>query len=268
MADRFARVWAYATTPARWGQRDRTALYGFCAWPPTRIAQGPVQMTNPPGPWQAAFPAALPGDRHHRPCRAGGRKRPANPPTAWQLILYVSRARWGVRGCTDIARGSRQFATRMLPIGPPHSTDRIRVRRRAGRERRPDSPVESGRIQAPGRVPLPQDESDESEVCPQVQGCAPGALPAAFWPGRASWGRAATPSLPADIRSRRLNPMARGEGAEHPGKRTNRHPQRSWRPSRERLRVISSAYSRWPPTGSPCARRVRRMPCGLTRRER
>ena len=39
-----------------------------------------------------------------------------------------------------------------------------------------------------------------------------------------------------------------------------RHPQRSWRPSSERLRVISSAYSRWPPTGSPCARRVRRIP--------
>ena len=47
-----------------------------------------------------------------------------------------------------------------------------------------------------------------------------------------------------------------------------RRPQRSWRPSRERLRVISSAYSRWPPTGRPCARRVRRMPWGLTRRAR
>ena len=50
--------------------------------------------------------------------------------------------------------------------------------------------------------------------------------------------------------------------------RSNDDPQRSWRPSRERLRVTSSAYSRWPPTGRPCARRVRRMPWGLTRRAR
>ena len=156
----FARVWAYPTTPARWGQRDYTVLYGFCAWPPNRIAQGTVQMTNPPRQWQAAFPAVLPGNRHHRPRREGGRKRPANPPNAWQLLLYLSRARWGVRGCTDLALASRQFARRMLPIGPPHSTDRIRVLRRAGRDRRPNSPVENGRMQAPGRVRLPQDESD------------------------------------------------------------------------------------------------------------
>ena len=51
-------------------------------------------------------------------------------------------------------------------------------------------------------------------------------------------------------------------------RRRNLRSQRSRRPSRERLRVTSSAYSRWPPTGSPCARRVRRMPWGLTRRAR
>ena len=160
----FARVWAYATTPARWGQRDCTVLYGFCARPSNRIAQGPIQMTNPPGQWQAAFPSALPGDRHHRPCRDGGRKRPANPPNAWQFLLHISRARWGVRGCTDLALASRQFARRMLPIGPPHSTDRIRVFRRAWRNRHPDSPVESGRIQAPDRGHPPQ---DEAKVCRQ-----------------------------------------------------------------------------------------------------
>ena len=69
-------------------------------------------------------------------------------------LLRLARARWGVRGCTDLPLSSRQFATRMLPIGPPHSTDRIRVLRRAGRDRRPDSPVESDRIQTPGRVRL------------------------------------------------------------------------------------------------------------------
>ena len=39
---------------------------------------------------------------------------------------------------------------------------------------------------------------------------------------------------------------------------------RSRRPSSERLRVISSVYSRWPPTGRPWARRVRRIPRGLS----
>ena len=89
-------------------------------------------------------------------------------------LIRLARARWGVRGCTDLALASRQFATRMLPIGPPHSTDRIRVFRRAGRNRHPDSPVESGRIQAPDRGHPPQ---DEAKVCRQVQGCARGGAP-------------------------------------------------------------------------------------------
>ena len=60
----------------------------------------------------------------------------------------------------------------------------------------------------------------------------------------------------------------RTEKATGYGREEELRPQRSWRPSSERLRVTSSAYSRWPPTGSPCARRVRRMPWGLTRRAR
>ena len=185
---------------------SHTVSYGFCAWPPGRIPQGPLQMTSLLRQWQAALPSPLPGNRRHRPCREGGRKGPANPPNAWQLLLYVSRARWGVRGCTDLALST--------PVPEKDASD------------------------------WPASFDRPHLHCPEG------------WKG------------PGDIRCRRLNPTARGEGAEHPGKWTNRRPQRSWRPSRERLRVISSAYSRWPPTGRPWARRVRRTPWGLTRRAR
>ena len=45
-------------------------------------------------------------------------------------------------------------------------------------------------------------------------------------------------------------------------------PQISRRPSRARLRVTSSAYSRSPPTGNPRARRVTRTPLGCSNRAR
>ena len=95
----FARVWACATTPTRWGQRDCTALYGFCARPPTRITQGPVQMTNPPGQWQATFPAALPGGPPPSPVP---RRRPetTREPAECLAAALIRLAR--ALGCTGV----------------------------------------------------------------------------------------------------------------------------------------------------------------------
>ena len=50
--------------------------------------------------------------------------------------------------------------------------------------------------------------------------------------------------------------------------RRKRHTSSRRRPSKARPRVTSSAYSRSPPTGSPLAGRVTRMPIGLTSRAR
>ena len=187
--------------------------------------------------------------RHHHPHREKGGNHPTDSVQCRALFpIRLARACWGVRRCADLGVRILAWPPTLHAEGPPSYGQsklkkRNHIRGRAGRDRQHHARRESARIR------LCRFIAGRTRSLPTGVPNALEALPTCWWPSwRAGPSRATRNAYVWRGKTLDARPeKATGCGWEEEELRT----QRSWRPSSERLRVTSSAYSRWPPTGSP-----------------